>query len=176
MAIMENHLSSALGSFGLHSPYDMLKKAWREYERCTKSDNDDDRRDAAINGAITLWHMNDWVWNGITDYGRKKDEVRALLGVTGPRAEKDDLVKWAVGRCPELAICQSICNGSKHVVCIGIKEANLVSSNPNSPNVKTTPGRLEIVDGSGNTLDAPDVLRKAFDFWYHHATNANVLK
>ena len=176
MAIMENHLWSAMGSFGLNSSYDMIKKAWREYERCTKSENDDDRRDAAINCAITLWHMNDWVWNGIAKYGRTKDEIRTLLGVTRPRAEIDDLVKWAVGGCPELAICQSICNGSKHVVCLGIKEARLTSSNPNPPDGKTTPGRLEIVDGAGNTLDATDVLRKAFDFWYHHATNAHVLK
>lgn len=51
--------------------------------------------------------------------------MKQLLGVTGRRLEKDDLVKWAVTSCPELKVCQSICNGSKHVVCLGITEARM---------------------------------------------------
>ena len=54
MSIIYNHLLSALGSFGLGTAYSMVMKASREYQRCTNAGSDDDRRDSAINCAITL--------------------------------------------------------------------------------------------------------------------------
>lgn len=169
MGIMKNHLQSATGSFGLESAYSMVMKASREYQRCTGAGSNDDRRDAAINCAITLWHLNDWVWNGISKSSRGKPELTELLGVTGRRAEKDDLVKWATSSCPELNLCQSICNGSKHVVCVGIKGARMAPGGDGVLNV------LEIVDDSG-VRDGIQVLQTALEFWHHHATNDNVLR
>ncbi|MFM0072603.1 hypothetical protein PQQ86_15715 [Paraburkholderia sediminicola] len=175
MSVMSNHLLSATGSFGLNTAHSMVKKAWREYQRCTNAASNDDRRDAAINCAITLWHMNDWVWNGIAAAARDKPELKDLLGVTGRRLTKDDLVKWAVSACPELNVCQSICNGSKHVVCAGITAARMTPDDVDKTSeVENAVGRLEIIDDEG-VRDGIEVLYKAFEFWYHHATNDNVL-
>ncbi|MBJ6749556.1 hypothetical protein [Geomonas anaerohicana] len=175
MSIMNNHLLSAVGSFGLGTAHSMVMKAWREYQRCVNAGSDDDHRDAAINCAITLWHLNDWVWNGIAVSARDKLEVKQLLGVTGRRLEKDDLVKWAVTSCPELKVCQSICNGTKHVVCLGITEARLTPADVQKPAEEgKVLGRLEIVD-AGGVRDGIQVLYKGFEFWHHHATNDNVL-
>jgi hypothetical protein len=176
MSIMSNHLLSATGSFGLESAYSMVAKASREYQRCTKAQSNDDRRDAAINCAITLWHMNDWVWNGISATARDKPELKKLLGVTGRRLKQDDLVKWAVSACPELNVCQSICNGSKHVVCVGITEARMTSDKDQKTSEgEQALGRLQIVD-DGGVRDGIEVLYKAFLFWHHHASNDNVLR
>lgn len=176
MSVMNDHLLSATGSFGLESAHSMVLKAWREYQRCTNAGSNDDRRDAAINCAITLWHMNDWVWNGIAASARDKLELKALLGATGRRLEKDDLVKWAVSACPELNVCQSICNGSKHVVCLGITEARMTpDDDQKTSGGEKAVGRLEIVD-AGGVRDGIEVLYKAFEFWHHHATNDNVLR
>ena len=175
MAVMNNHLLSATGSFGLVSAQSMVSKAWREYQRCTRAGSDDDRRDAAINCAITLWHLNDWVWSGISASGREKPELRSLLGVTDRRLKQDDLVKWAVGACPELSICQSICNGSKHVVCEGITARMAPANSAQASQDQHAVARLEIVDAAG-VRDGIEVLCKAFEFWHHHATNENVLR
>jgi hypothetical protein len=155
MSIIEKHLLGAAASFGLKSAHDMLKKAYREHTRCANAQSDDDRRDAAINGAITLWHMNDWVWNGITESGRNRPELKTLL---------------AVRECPELEICQSICNGSKHGVCRGIAEARVTTA------AGQHRGILEIVDHANTVHDAMDVLMKGLMFWHHHAITENLLR
>jgi hypothetical protein len=170
MSIIESHLLSATGSFGFTSAYAMLQKASREYSRCRDAQSNDDRCDAAINAAITLWHMNDWVWNGITVAGRDKLELKRLLNVPNRSVKKDDFVSWAVSQCPELEICQSICNGSKHVVCRGITEARMTSANGQAL------GRLEIVDDAQAVHDAMDVLLKALTFWHYHATTEALLR
>ncbi|HEL4296291.1 TPA: hypothetical protein UM674_000213 [Stenotrophomonas maltophilia] len=176
MSAMNDHLLSATGSFGLETACSMLKKASREYRRCTTSETEDDMRDAAINCAITLWHMNDWAWNGIANSSKDKPEIKSLLGVTGRRIAKDDLVKWAVASCPELNVCQSICNGSKHVVCTGITEARMIADEScESDDDAKVLSRLEIVDTEG-VRDAKKVLFTALCFWNHHATNEGVLR
>lgn len=170
MSIIESHLLTATGSFGFTSAYAMLKKASREFLRCQNAQSNEDRCDAAINCAITLWHMNDWVWNGITVAGRNKLELKKLLNVPNPSAKMGDLVAWAVSQCPELEICQSICNGSKHVVCKGITEARMTSASGQAL------GRLEIVDDAKTVHDAMDVLEKALTFWHYHATTEALLR
>jgi len=175
MVAMQNHLWSATNSFGLNTAYSMVRKAWREYERCSKATNSDDRRDAAINCAITLWHMTDWVWAGIAPMAATSREVAKLLEVSGRRPEKSDLVKWALKYCPELEICQSICNGSKHVTCEAPVETKMTAPDQN----ERGPGRqlvagIEIVDKDGTT-HGMNVLYRAFEFWYHQASSHNVL-
>lgn len=176
MSVMNSHLLSATGSFGLESAHSMILKARREYQRCKNARSTDDRRDAAINCAITLWHMNDWVWNGIAASARDNLALKSLLGVTGRRLERDDLVRWAVSACPELNVCQSICNGSKHVVCVGITEARMTpDDDPKTSEEEKAIGRLEIVD-DGGVRDGIKVLYRAIEFWHYHATeNTHVL-
>lgn len=175
MATIYNSLWTATGSFGLQSGYDMVRKAWREHQRCLKAVSSDDRRDAAINCAITAWHLTDWIWAGMASGSALRPEVADLLGVRGRRPTKDDFVKWAIQSCPELAVCQSICNGSKHVAYSNLEETRMAAPDPH----ERAPGcqlvaRIEIVDGAEVT-DAIEVLAHVVDFWVRQATNECVL-
>lgn len=176
MATMYNHLWTATGSFGLHSAYDMVRKAWREHQRCVNATSSDDRRDAAINCAITAWHLTDWIWAGISSTTASRPEVAELLGVRGRRPEKDDFVKWAIRNCPALEICQSICNGSKHVSCRDLEATRMTAPGPKERGPgRQLVARIEIVDGS-DTKDAIEVLGRVVEFWIHQATNECVLR
>src|SRR4051794_1733090 len=115
MTVMIRTLWEATGSFGLQSADAMAHKAYREYVRARDTMDDDTRRDAVLNCAMSVWHVSDWAWSGMADLGRDRPEFAQFLGVSGRRPAKDDLVTWALRTCPELEICQSICNGSKHV-------------------------------------------------------------
>lgn len=175
MSVMQTTLLSATGSFGLASAEAMLRKVQREYARCETGDTLEDRRDAAINGAITLWHISDWVWAGIARTGRDQQGLRALLGVSD-HPSKGDLVKWAVRQCPELDECQAICNGSKHVVGVGIQTQLLGVADAEagrSAGVQTS--GLVIVDGDGGQRDVLMVLLAGLSFWANQATSQGLL-
>jgi hypothetical protein len=175
MATLNDRLWTATGSFGLESGCDMVKKAWREHQRCLHADTSDDRRDAAINCAITAWHLTDWIWTGMARTCASRPEVATLLGVSGRLPTKVDFIKWAVRKCPELEICQSICNGSKHVACVDLDDTRMAAPDPN----ERRPGRqlvarIEIVD-DGRTRDAIEVLGRVIDFWTWQVTNEYVI-
>jgi hypothetical protein len=63
-----------------------------------------DQVDAAINFAITAWHMTDWVWI------QHEDKLREYFRVNSTRAFQDEMRR----RCPGLAVCDVIANAAKH--------------------------------------------------------------
>jgi hypothetical protein len=166
---MRETLRTAVGSFGMNNAAGQVEKAWRELERCRAATGEDDLRDAAINCAIAIWHVNDWVWTAIAQGKKDRPAVASLLGVAGRKLVKDDLVKWAVAKCPELEMVQAVCNASKHVAVIGIRYAAAKAPS-------TGPGRRLLVIADANAEhDALFIFDRAIDFWVDQATNEYVL-
>lgn len=171
---MQHKLYHAVGSFGMNRATDMTAKAWRELERCRHAVTSDDRRDAAINCAITLWHMIDWVWAAIEAKKGDRLEVAEVLGVKGRKLERNDLVTWALAKCPELAICQGICTGSKHVGADQPRQTGMGAPDPASRPGKQQVATLYVVE-DGEQIDAIKVLFEALDFWTYQATQEPVI-
>ncbi|RYH58033.1 MAG: hypothetical protein EON54_11650 [Alcaligenaceae bacterium] len=171
--MIANTLLSAAGSFGLESGAAMIAKGWREYHRCDRATNDEDRRDAGINCAITIWHVNDWIWAAIAKFGRRDAELAEYLGVYGEKISKDDLVSWAVKTCPELEICQAICDGSKHVGLRGLRSTEMIASDDRADREVQN---LVVIEENGNERPALSVYRAALDFWTNEATNFHAMK
>ena len=94
--------------FRMRSVHDIFRKLGREKQRFEKAGSDNEGRkdqvDAAVNFAITAWHMTDWIWH------RREHELRECLGVKCLRKFQDELRR----QCPELAVCDVIANAAKH--------------------------------------------------------------
>lgn len=168
MSVMNFTLWSATGSFGLVDAHAMTKKAWREYQRCWNADEDDSRRDAVLNCAMTVWHVTDWAWAGLAAQGRWKPEFLELLGVVSRNVKKEDFVGWVVRECPELEICQSICNGTKHV------HADRAIRTKVEPNANSM-GLARMLLDDGTDRDILPILERAVYFWIRHATNETAM-
>jgi hypothetical protein len=63
-----------------------------------------DHVDAAINFAITAWHMTDWVWV------QHEDKLREHFHMNCRREFQDEMRRL----CPGLAVCDVIANAAKH--------------------------------------------------------------
>jgi len=87
---------------------DVFRKLHRERRRFEQAGSDNDGRhdqvDAALNFAITAWHMTDWVWERKEQYPSEYFEEDS---------EHDFLNKIRV-ECPDLGICDVIANAAKH--------------------------------------------------------------
>jgi hypothetical protein len=94
--------------FRLRSAHDIFRKLYREKQRFETAGLDRkgqaDQVDAAINFAITAWHMTDWVWHQQQQKLCEYFEVKCL------REFQDEMRR----RCPSLAVCDIIANAAKH--------------------------------------------------------------
>ena len=166
---MRHTLHSAVGSFGLQRAEQQVQKAWGALERCRAAESEDELRDAALDCATSIWHVNDWLWAAIAQGKAEKPEVARLLGVTHRKLEQDDLVKWATAKCPELNLVQAVCNAAKHVGVNGIDCASIQAATAGRGNA-----RLVIVKDASEH-DALRVFTRAIDFWIDQATNNHVI-
>lgn len=95
-------------AFRMRSAHDIFRKLHREKSRLEKAESDReglaDQVDAAVNFAITAWHMIDWVWQ------RREHEFRECLGVKCFREFQDEMRR----QCRGLAVCDVIANAAKH--------------------------------------------------------------
>ena len=85
---------------GRLKPRDWLEKALREVRRLAEAENKIDRLDAALNGLITVQHIEDWVFHAC----RK-------LGYGGRESEFKNLARNA---CPDQLTVTDLCNAAKH--------------------------------------------------------------
>ncbi len=73
--------------------HDIFRKLYREKQRFEKAGSDNEGRknqvDAAVNFAITAWHMTDWVWL------RQEYELCECFGVKNLREFQDKCVSNA---------------------------------------------------------------------------------
>lgn len=86
--------------FGLLKPRDWLEKAEREAKRVTESEDKIDRLDAALNGLITVQHIEDWVFHACRKlgYGGRESEFK----------------RSARNACPDQKTVTDLCNAAKH--------------------------------------------------------------
>jgi hypothetical protein len=93
----------------VNTPRDLLEKAKRDLARFRRSHeaNDGEQTDHAINCAITLWHIHDWLW-------RDREAAWKAQGI----AHKGAFQEWLRARDGQerLALCERLANGSKHLV------------------------------------------------------------
>ena len=95
-------------TFRMWSVHDIFRKLGREKSRLEKavSDGSDraDQVDAAINFAITAWHMTEWVW------GQHQCKLKKNFGISKLSDFQDKLRR----QCSDLAVCDVIANAAKH--------------------------------------------------------------
>jgi hypothetical protein len=114
--------------------------------------------------AVTAWHLVDW----------HAKETGVNLGVAQKRLKK---------ACPDLAVCEQICNGAKHLVLddpnlkpfdvtsdvyrtddlMGISRSNVVGGETNVDIILTPV--VQVRDRLGRTSEAIDLFRKVVAFW-----------
>lgn len=109
-------------TFDLHSCRDMLNKLEREMKRLREAKKRTDVADHAFNAAMTAWQLTDWVARDLwieRKRPRSQDtppDMTRDLPVDGddPKQMAKALKKYVKEKCPELAICQTFANASKH--------------------------------------------------------------
>jgi hypothetical protein len=94
--------------FRMRLVHDIFRKLHREKQRFERAGSNGEalaeQVDAAINFAITAWHMTDWVWV------QQEHKLREYFGVNSCREFQDEM-----RRCyPDLAVCDVIANAAKH--------------------------------------------------------------
>jgi hypothetical protein len=120
--------------FRIRSAHDVFAKVYREKRRFEKAGSDNEGRkdqvDAAVNFAITAWHMTDWVWQ------RQQHELCEHFGVRCLREFQDEMRR----RCPDLAVCDVIANAAKH--------GGAAHKKPDRPEIETVLVAQPVADGT----------------------------
>ncbi len=87
---------------------DIFRKLGNEKRRFEKAELNGEGRadqvDAAINFAITAWHVTDWVW------GQHEHALSECFGVE----KLSEFQNTMRQRCSDLAVCDVIANAAKH--------------------------------------------------------------
>lgn len=120
---------SAYG-FALKSPRDFLGKAKREVHRldslsCDLLTSVEKISDAAINAALTLWHLNDWIarW----PEAQPVIERIRLKNNSAKNAPLNILQEYTT-RNAHIELCRRLANGAKHFEFRGTAETTLSST------------------------------------------------
>lgn len=117
-------------AFGLTTPRDFLEKARREVRRLEEgTERGDDvayLQDTAINAALTLWHISDWI-----AHSAEQSCVAAIERIRRERAVPKTknalpILREHIGQDPYMAICGALANGAKHFTLH--EQPSLVSS------------------------------------------------
>jgi len=94
--------------FKMRSVHDIFRKLRNEKRRFEKAESNGEGRadqvDAAINFAITAWHVTDWVW------GQHEHALREYFDVNEKWEFQDKIRR----KCSDLAVCDVIANAAKH--------------------------------------------------------------
>jgi hypothetical protein len=98
-------------TFWIESPRDLLDKLKYEHDRLDAGGLNIPYEVPYIvlNGALTAWHMSDWLFQATR--GESRDRLRARVGAElTPRV----IQGWASDRCEEVRICGHIATAGKH--------------------------------------------------------------
>ncbi len=94
--------------FRMRSVHDIFRKLGNEKRRFEKAEwkgeGRADQMDAAINFAITAWHVTDWVW------GQHEHALSEYFGVKTLTKFQNEMRR----ECSDLAVCDVIANAAKH--------------------------------------------------------------
>jgi hypothetical protein len=104
-------------TFGLVGPYDMLRKLERELELCQPSADRDATVFAAVNFAVTAWHLPEWMAKTVATMSQARQaEISTALDGTDT-ADFVRLRDWALAQCPGMEYCRQIASWTKHLEC-----------------------------------------------------------
>lgn len=165
-------------TFGLESCRDLLSKLEWEIEglRSTQTSDVSSLIYQAFNGAVTAWHLADWVWGDMTGEQRvaicnEWGLVARSIGEFRHGLRKNN---WAV------ALCREIATASKHVQVSQSPDADVQTTVSAVSSLVTATGRavrtesgsevtvtgwkLKVFDGS-DWHEMLDVLEEARNFW-----------
>lgn len=142
-------------AFGIATPRDMLAKLKRELNRVANASFfRDDLVDHGTNCALTAWQITDWVWRVRFANDRTAQDALAAsyVDLQTKKGRLIDRFKECVTRaCPELALCQDIANGFKHVVAIPPDDRQASSVMDVTVSATTAPpGPFKFGDGFGS--------------------------
>ncbi len=149
---------------------DTTEALYRKLERTfnRRPDYGQHQIDWVFDFAVTAWHLVDWVAREMNAGGKSS------IHATQERLKN---------QCPELSVCEQICNGAKHFVLdnaqlkpfnvasdvrgtndlVGIK-LNVLAGDGISHDVVLTPA-VSITDKDRNTWEAIDLFRRVLSFW-----------
>ena len=159
--------------FRMRSVHEIFAKLHREKRRFEKAGSNNEGRkdqvDAAVNFAITAWHMIDWVWH------RREHELREYFGVSSLREFQDEMRR----QCPDLAVCDVIANALKHGGTAHTREdrpeiETVLIAEPVAEGAAGVELDAEVADPkwslnirvNGRTEDPHAVFYRVFGFWH----------
>ena len=159
--------------FRMRSVHDIFRKLGREKRRFEKAELNGEGRadqvDAAINFAITAWHLTDWVWS------QRKHALREYFDVNDIGGFQNEMRRL----CPNLAVCDVIANAAKHGGTAHKREdrpeietilvADSVTKGAAGVELFAAPAHrqwsLEI-EVDGTRVDPLELLNSVFFFWH----------
>ena len=106
-------------AFGIETPSDMLAKLERELSRAATTTSDRETMvDAGTNFALTAWSLVDWVWRLRFEGDAAAQDALAAShpDLRGQNPTAGRFKECLTRSCPELAFCQDIATGFKHMV------------------------------------------------------------
>lgn len=105
-------------AFGFTLPREMLEKARREVGRLEAAEERgapvEELQDVAINAALTLWHISDWI-------ARSADQrcVAAVERIKRERPSRKtssiEIIRERILDDSHMALCEALANGAKHL-------------------------------------------------------------
>lgn len=101
--------------FNVQNSSDMLRKLrWEIYQISSQRANLDASVYHSINGAITAWHLHEWIWNDIKrDYGRRV-VLAKRAGIASSRLTMRQFGVWATQENRGVRLSQMIATEAKH--------------------------------------------------------------
>ncbi len=120
----------------------------------------------AINIAMTAWHLIEWTY---ADMNKSQKELAGEI-FDCQITEKNDLVKAVLNDCPEMIICKTIANASKHVEVTRKPEPSLRTSHEFEIIKDGLPADIEIhtnliIEFRGQKYPAEEVFIKVKTYW-----------
>jgi hypothetical protein len=147
----------------LQTSRDLLHKLEREIERIRSSTTREDVADHAFNAIVTAWHIRDWAARDIAETRRELQSQDGPADYTGDLpANGQKLGELVIAECPDLEMCQSFANVSKHA------KRNQWTIDAHFVPGDTANGKYQplIIDRRQcTTHDVVDVLRRVHRFW-----------
>lgn len=127
-----------------------------------------DQVDAAINFAITAWHVSDWVW------GQHKNALREYYRVNKKWKFQDKIRR----ECSDLAVCDVIANAAKHGGVADEKEGRpdvetILVARPvaSAAGVELVAVQTDLqwsleIEVDGKRKDPLELFNRVFSFWH----------
>lgn len=149
-------------SFIVQSSWHMVCKLAWELGRYRDNRGRLDNGFRAWNGAVTAWHVRDWL---VADCNAEPTLWTALSGQAGePVSDAETLRKFAFRECSWLSFCQTIANAGKHSKAEGYS-ANVDLRTELRIVTPDDEWHEHYIECCGGRVEAEELLMHVLDFW-----------